>query len=152
MQSDDPIAIRRLRVILRGLLGLGLAGTAAELLLIGHYESPKQMAPLAVIGVSLASLIRPPSSRGSLRAFQLAMLALIVCGLAGAVLHYRGSREFQLEVDPSLAGARLLLKALGAKTPPALAPGSLVLFGLLGIASLYEQPLAAKPPASKPPE
>jgi hypothetical protein len=150
MPSGDSWVLRRLRAILRGLLGLGLAGTAAELLLIGHYETATQWAPLAVIGLALASLMLPSTSRGGRTAFQVAMLALVAAGLLGTALHHRGSREFQVELDPSLRGLPLILKTMRAKTPPALAPLSLVLCGLLGLASTYKQPLAAMPPVSIP--
>jgi hypothetical protein len=76
------------------------------------------------------------------------MVALIVSGVVGAALHHHGNREFQLELDPSLRGIDLFFKVLRAKTPPALAPGSLVLFGLLGLASTYKQSVAAPPPPS----
>jgi len=146
MPTDDTAALIRLRTILLGLLGLGLAGTAAELLLIGHYEDTRQLAPLAVIGLSLASLLHRAFSRGGgLRVFRAAMLALIASGVAGFVLHHLGNREFQLELDPSLGGLALFMKVLRAKTPPALAPGSLVVFGMLGLASTYKESGAAPP-------
>jgi hypothetical protein len=43
--------------------------------------------------------------------------------------------EFQLEMDPTLGGMALLLKVMHAKAPPALAPGNMVLLGLLGLIS-----------------
>jgi hypothetical protein len=148
MRDEDSVVLRRLRAILLGLLGLGLAGAAAELLLVGHYEDPPQVIPLAVIALSLASLGHHVFSRArGVRVFRAVMVALVACGFAGGVLHHRGSREFQLEVDPSLGGLELVLKVLHAKTPPALAPGNLVLFGLLGLASTYKQPTWTPPPA-----
>ena len=133
--------------MLLGLLGLGLAGMGAELLLIGHYEDPPQVIPLVLVGVSLASLAHHATSRGGgVPIFRTVMVALMACGFAGAVLHHRGSREFQLEVDPSLRGLELFMKVLHAKTPPALAPGNLVFFGLLGLASTYRQAVPSIPP------
>ena len=147
MPTNDAAALDRLRAILLGLLGLGLAGTAAELVLIGHYEGPWQLTPLVVIALSLASLLHRAFFRGGgVRVFRAAMLALVASGVAGFVLHHLGNREFQLELDPSLRGLALFMKVLRAKTPPALAPGSLVVFGLLGLASTHEQPVAAPPP------
>src|SRR5512134_2375249 len=151
MRDEDSVVLRRLRAILLGLLGLGLAGAAAELLLIGHYEDPPQVIPLAVIALSLASLGHHAFSRvRGVRVFRAAMVTLVACGFAGGVLHHRGGREFQLEVDPSLRGFELLLKVLHAKAPPALAPGNLVLFGLLGLATTYKQPSGTSPSSSIP--
>jgi hypothetical protein len=148
-QSEEPVVLGRMRVMVLGLLALGLIGTAAELLLIGHYEDGLQWSPLVVIGVGLVSLVHRAASRGrGVRTFRAAMVALIVSGVVGAALHHRGNREFQLELDPSLRGIDLFFKVLRAKTPPALAPGSLVLFGLLGLASTYKQSVAAPPPPS----
>ena len=65
------------------------------------------------------------------------MLGFVVAGLAGVYYHYRANLEFQLETDPSLAGSALLWRVLAAKAPPALAPGVMIQFGLLGLAYTY---------------
>jgi len=57
------------------------------------------------------------------------------------VLHYRGSMEFQLEVNPELAGLELFLKVVRAKAPPALGPGAMIQLGLLGLAYAYRYPM-----------
>jgi hypothetical protein len=59
----------------------------------------------------------------------------MLSGATGAILHYRANMEFQLEMDPTLGGMALLLKVLHAKAPQALAPGNMVLLGLLGLVS-----------------
>jgi hypothetical protein len=56
------------------------------------------------------------------------------------VLHYRANVEFQREVDPSIAGRALLVKAMKAKAPPALAPGTMTQLGLIGLAYAYRYP------------
>jgi len=50
-------------------------------------------------------------------------------------VHYRGSVEFQKELDPSTAGFALFSKVMQSKAPPMLAPGTFVYFGLLGLVS-----------------
>ncbi len=123
------------------LLGCGLAATALELWLIGHDEDTRQLIPLAVIVPALVALVwhAVAPSRASIAAFRLAALALIASGAAGIYLHYMGNREFQLELDPSLAGLALMKKVLHATAPPALAPGQMALLGLLGLAATYRQ-------------
>jgi len=132
------LTLRRLILIL---LGCGLAATALELWLIGHHEDARQLVPLVVTLPALAALIWHAAApgRASTAAFRLAALVLIVSGVAGIYLHYTGNREFQLELDPSLAGLALMEKILHAKAPPALAPGHMALLGLLGLAATYRQ-------------
>jgi hypothetical protein len=61
-------------------------------------------------------------------------------------LHYRANVAFQREVDPSIAGQALFLKAITAKTPPALAPGSMSQLGLIGLAYAYAYPFRQRRP------
>jgi hypothetical protein len=58
----------------------------------------------------------------------------------GVYFHYLGNLEFQMEMDASQKGWELLKKVLEAKTPPALAPGTLSQFGLLGLLYTYRHP------------
>lgn len=120
---------------LLALLLLGLAGTALELVLLGHYEGGLQWLPLVVLGLGLAALVWCAASPGaaSLCALRIAMAGLIATGLAGIVLHGRGNAEFQKELDPSLGGWRLFWKVVRAQSPPALAPAALAQLGLLGL-------------------
>ena len=154
-----------LRRLLLGLLLLGLVGTAAELVLMGHDEDAWQLIPLVVIAMAaLASGallwgqtgvrrgsdrgqtgVRPGSDRGqtpstrnsTVRFFRVSMLLLVLSGALGAVLHYRANMEFKLEMDPSLGGWALFSSVLQAKAPPALAPGNMALLGLLGFACVF---------------
>jgi hypothetical protein len=74
------------------------------------------------------------------RTLQIAMVLLIVGGALGVVMHYQGNVEFQREVDPTLHGWPLFAKAIRAKAPPALAPGSMAQLGLLGLVYTYRHP------------
>jgi NO-binding membrane sensor protein with MHYT domain len=131
-------AARLRRWILAALL-VGLVGTAAELLLLEHYEDPWQVVPLALIGAALAALSWSLISRrpAAVRSLQTAMALCLVSGLTGVWLHYQGAAAFQLEIDPSQAGWPLFEKAIYAKAPPVLAPGMMVQLGLLGLAYSY---------------
>ena len=60
--------------------------------------------------------------------------------VSARVLHYRANMEFKLEMDPSLSGLALFSSVVRAKAPPAMAPATLVLLGLLGLAAAYRRP------------
>jgi len=135
-------ASQRLRRMLLALFGLGAVGTSVELLLLGHTESVSQVVPLVALALAIiatiAVAVRP--RRLVLRCFQLVMAVLVVTGPLGLYLHYHGNVEFELEMYPSLRGLALVGKALTGATP-ALAPGTMVLLGLLGLASTYRHPV-----------
>ena len=122
-----------------GALLLGLIGTLTELILLGHYEDFRQQIPLALMASGIVSLgvrlMRPGC--WSDRVFQALMMLMMAAGLLGVFFHFQGSREFQLEMDPSLGGMALLSKVLHAKAPPTLAPGTMVQLGLLGLAYAF---------------
>jgi len=126
-------AVRRLLFVI---LILGMTGTAVELLLLKHDEDRIQLIPLVLLAAGLVAVIahaaRPSASTAG--AIQVTMAAFVAAGLAGLYFHYRANVEFQLEGDPSLAGRALLMKALEAKAPPALAPGVMIQLGLVGLA------------------
>jgi hypothetical protein len=126
-------AVRRFLFVI---LILGMGGTAVELVLLKHDEGPIQLIPLVLLAAGLVAIIGyavRPDAPAAL-AVRLTMAAFIAAGLAGLYFHYRANVEFQLEGDPSLAGRALLMKALEAKAPPALAPGVMIQLGLVGLA------------------
>jgi hypothetical protein len=144
---SQATTLAALRGLLLGLLAFGLIGTAIDLLLIGHDEDAWQLIPLATISVALVAtvglaLTRPSTGREAMvvRLFRAVMVVLIVTGGVGAVLHYRANMEFKLEMDPSLSGLALFSSVIRAKAPPALAPATLVLLGLLGLTVVYGRP------------
>jgi hypothetical protein len=55
-------------------------------------------------------------------------------------LHFQVNMEFQLEMDPALAGMALFRTAILAKSPPALAPGAMIQLGLIGLAYTFRHP------------
>ena len=136
----------RLRHFALALFCMGAAGTGAELLLLGHTESTPQFIPLVALGLGIiaavAAAARPAPA--VLRSFQALMAGLVVTGPVGLYLHYRGNVEFELEMYPSLKGLDLVWKALTGATP-ALAPGAMILLGLMGLASTYRHPALSRP-------
>jgi hypothetical protein len=143
------VAVRRFVLFI---LLLGLFGTAAELLLLAHYEDVNQWIPLALIGLAVVALIagaaRPTA--GTIRVIQTLMAFFILAGVVGVVLHFKANLEFQTEVDPSLSGWPLVQKALLAKAPPALAPGAMIQLGLLGVAYTFRHPALKGPETENP--
>ena len=98
--------------------------------------------PFAAMAVALAAVALDATTSTSMTAWVLraAMGLLIVCGVAGIILHYQSSREFQLEMDPAMTRWDLFWKVMHMKAPPTLAPGVMVQIGLLGLVSTYRHP------------
>jgi hypothetical protein len=117
-------------------------GTGAELVLLEHYETALQWVPLAAIALALAVLIWHTVKRDalSIRALQATMVLFLVAGVAGTGFHFRGSAEFQLEIDPSQSRWEIIKKAMRSKAPPVLAPGLMMQLGLVGLAYAYRHP------------
>lgn len=95
---------------------------------------------LTVGSLAIVSWVAVGGGRAALRALRVAMVLCVVSGLAGIALHYNGNREFQHEIDPTLAGWALLVKVATAKAPPALAPAVMAQLGLLGLLYTYRHP------------
>jgi hypothetical protein len=135
-----------LRSALFWIVVLGMGGTGAELLLLGHTEDRLQWIPLALIffGLLAAAWHRASRSAASLRAFQAILLGFVASGVAGIYFHYRGSAEFKLESNPSLGGWDLFRQAIRSKAPPLLAPGAMIQIGLIGLVFTYRHPALAR--------
>ena len=129
----SPGADRSVRRWLFWVLVFGLVGTGAELLLLGHYEEPWQVAPIVLIALAIAALARHRSRRDSwsLRTFQVLMVLFLAAGLLGVALHFDGAAEFQREIDPAIGAWNLVKKVMRAKAPPVLAPGVMLQLRLL---------------------
>ena len=144
-ESSTLTFIRR---ILLASLTAGIVGTAAELILLGHVDSPAQWIPVVALAIALPLLCwhaaRP--SPLTVRLIQSTMWAYIVAGVVGVGLHYDGNVEFERELHPKDSGLAFLRHTLAGATP-VLAPGSMMLLGLVGIAHTFKHP-AAKHPAA----
>lgn len=120
--------------LLLALFVIGAAGTLAELLLLEHVEDWRQLVPVVLLGLGLLVAAwhawRPSS--GTLRTVRGLGITYVVSGLVGIWFHYSGNVEFERELAPETAGLALIREALMGATP-ALAPGSMVWFGLLAL-------------------
>jgi hypothetical protein len=140
----EPATLAFIRKFLLLSLLAGIVGTAAELILLGHVESPAQWVPLAAFAVTVPVLLWHALSprRRTVQAVQLLMAAFVLCGVIGVGLHYDGNAEFERELHPNDAGMTFLGHVIAGATP-VLAPGSMVLLGLVGIAHTYRHPAVA---------
>jgi hypothetical protein len=129
------VKLNRVRQYLIAILILGFGGTLIELLLLKHYEGTWQIIPLAVIaaGILVTAWSALSPNEISRTAVRTVMICCVLSGAIGIGLHYSGNVEFQREIDPAVSGMELLKKVLQAKTPPALAPGSMAQLGLIGL-------------------
>lgn len=119
---------------------IGTVGNTVELVLLEHYEDWRQWVPIMLLSVmtliALPVLLRP--SAGWIRLWRGLMGLSVVAGLAGLWFHYAGNVEFEIERTPELGGLALFMAAMGGATP-ALAPGTMVQFGLLGLLAVWRQ-------------
>ena len=98
-----------------------------------------QWIPLALLAAGLVALaVDLGLARGWTQLLvQLTMVLIVAAGALGIYFHFHGSREFQLEMDPQMRGTTLVWHVLRAKSPPTLAPGSMVQLGILGLGYAY---------------
>ena len=140
-RTQEPLVLIRIRRLLFWTLASGVVGTGLELLLLGHFESLAQVIPIVLLAGGAGSVAWHAAAprRATVRVAQFTMTLFIASGAVGVALHYRGNVEFEREMYPALSGVELVGKTLTGATP-IFAPGSMVLLGLVGLASLYRHP------------
>lgn len=139
--ATEPATMRTVRRALLVLLVFFMLGTGTDLMLLDHHEGAWQVVPLALLAAGLvvaAWSVR--GGAGAVATMRILMVLFVAAGFMGIVLHYLGNREFQLEMDPAAGGWPLFWKVVTAKSPPALAPASMVMIGLLGLIYTYQHP------------
>ena len=141
--SRESETLASIRKLLLAALAVGVIGTTGELILLRHIDKPAQWIPLVFLVAAVPVLIWHAWSPGvgSIRTLQALMLAFIGLGVVGVGLHYDGNVEFQRELNPSERGWTFIRKTVAGATP-VLAPGSMVLLGLVGLAHAYRHPSA----------
>ena len=137
-----------MRGMLLLILVMGIVGTGAELLLIGHFEDLWQLVPLVLfaLAVIVIGCHRVSLEAALVRILQGVMIAFIVSGALGVYLHYQANVEFELEIDPERSGFALFKEAMSGAMP-VLAPGTMVLLGMIGLVYTHQHP-ALSPRAS----
>jgi hypothetical protein len=142
----DTATFQRVRLLLMVTLVLGVTGVGAELLLLEHTDGFKQLVPVTLLALGLMVLLWHAVSRraASVRAIQITMALFVASGFIGMLWHYQGNMEFELETYPSISGLALFKEAMMGATP-ALAPGTMIQLGLIGLAYTYRHPLLVHP-------
>ncbi len=145
--EDEPSASREgaplgtLRALLLAIVFVGIIGTGVELALLGHFEDWVQLSPLLLLVAGLVVAIWQVATPGaaSVRALQFVMVLFVANGLVGVGYHYAGNDEFERELYPGIEGLTLVGQALAGATP-VLAPGSMMLLGLVGLTYAHRHP------------
>ncbi|MEM8893352.1 MAG: hypothetical protein AAGC88_02170 [Bacteroidota bacterium] len=115
-------------------------GTLVELLLLGHFEDVWQLVPLIILGAALLCFAILQFSTSDILAliFRIIMVGSMVSGLLGVWFHLKANYEFEVEMYPNIGGWKLVTEMLTGAIP-ALAPGSMVVVGLIGILYTLEK-------------
>lgn len=110
-----------------------LIGTGLELYLLRHFEDFFQLIPLICIASSLIVLgvMQVRVSRFIQQLFSVLMLMTALAGIYGIVLHIQTNFQFEQEMTPTHSNWDLFVESLTGAIP-ALAPGSLIAFSILG--------------------
>ena len=139
--TRESETLASIRTLLLGAVALGVIGTIGELILLRHIDEPTQWIPVVALVLAIPVLIWQAlsPSAASVRTLQVLMLAFIVAGVVGVGLHYDGNVDFERELHPTERGWEFLRKTVAGATP-VLAPGSMVLLGLVGLAHAYRHP------------
>ena len=126
--------MHRVSQLLTLILLVGVVGTLADLLLLGHVEGWQQLVPVVLLGLGVVVAVWHLAAMRSvsLRAVQWLGGLYVVSGLLGLWFHYEGNLEFEREMAPDAAGWPLIKAVLTGATP-SLAPGTMVWFGALAL-------------------
>lgn len=130
-QAYSRKKVRFLLMITFILMGLG---SISELYLLEHFEDTWQVAPILLIGVSLLFLlfIQGQVPHVFILLFKGLMFACMVSGLLGVWFHLKANMDFEAELHPTSSGGAYLWESLSGALPT-LAPGSMIVFGLIGL-------------------
>ena len=127
------------------ILLFGTVGLLAELYLLDHYEDWRQWIPLVLIvaGTSAGGWLAMRPSRRAVLTFRILLTAYVPAGLLGVYFHFQSNVEFEQELHPNSGGLELVTESLGGAMPT-LAPGAMIMLGLLGIVIALQHPAAGR--------
>lgn len=116
------------------LFRVGILGSITELLLLGHYEKPLQLVPVVLLGLALVSSFLPVRAGGTGpgKALTIVCVLMLISGPLGLLLHYQNNVQFEREMQPAISGLPLFWAAIRGAVP-ALAPGTMIYMGGLGL-------------------
>lgn len=131
--------MERMRMMLFGVLMAGMGGTWLELLLTSHTEDGWQKLPVGLLffGLVLVPAVAFRPGRITVGLLRVLMVLFILAGALGTFFHYESNAEFAAELTPGLSGFALMADAMTRVTPPPLAPGTMIMLGLIGLVCCY---------------
>ncbi|MTI21626.1 hypothetical protein E1176_11400 [Fulvivirga sp. RKSG066] len=108
-------------------------GTVSELFLISHYEDSWQILPIILIVLSLVvfSTTLFSSANWAVNVFRWLLAFCALSGLLGVYFHLNANYEFETELHPTQDWLTSFIESLSGALP-ALAPGSMIAFALIG--------------------
>ena len=131
--------MERMRQFLFAVLLMGIVGIGAELLLTGHYEDFWQKVPVGLLsaGLIVSFVVALSPAAWAVLLMRALMVLFMLAGALGTFFHYESNAEFAAELSPGLSGFALLAEALTRPMPPPLAPGTMIMLGLIGLICCY---------------
>ena len=137
-ESATTSLIRRVLLVT---LGIGLAGTVAELFLLKHTDGFWQLIPVVLLGLALGVVgwVAIGRNRASIRALQLLMAIFLLSGGIGTAQHYLANARDAAESNPGLSSGEVYREAFMGVTPT-LAPGTMIQLALVGLAFAFRHP------------
>ena len=110
------------------------------------HESAAQLVPLVLLatGILAGAILLLVPTRVTVRLLQLLMILFLGSGILGVGLHFQGNTEFELEMSSDRSRASTLISKTLTGATPVLAPGSMSLLGVIGLALTYRHPSPAR--------
>lgn len=142
-----------LPLIRRGLLAVlvfGCVGLIGELVLLEHYSEVNQLPPLVLSVLGIVAVIAHWIGSGakSVRALQVVGLLMVLSGAVGVYFHgeenIEHAREEAEEYGEPTSGSAFWMSVVKGEAP-ALAPGTMIQFGLLALLYAYRHPALKRP-------
>ncbi|HEX6983356.1 MAG TPA: hypothetical protein VF181_11400 [Balneolaceae bacterium] len=137
----DSFVEQRFRRFLLAVTGFIFIGTVLELILLEHFQEAIQFTPFILCGAGLLTVVVAwaAPNRFTLLALRWVMAAVALGSLFGMYQHFSGNLAFTMEINPTFTTTEALWPAIKGSYP-LLAPGILLIAGLLGIAVTYRHP------------
>lgn len=132
---------QRLRRFLLAVTAAIFIGSIFELILLGHTEETLQWIPfiVSIFGLSAIAVVWLSPNRKSLLFLRVIMVIAILVSFVGMYFHFESNWAFTREINPSYTASESIWPALtGAH--PLLAPGILLLAGVLGLGAAWKHP------------
>ena len=141
MPTSSPDTLDLLRRGLLALLALGCGGALIELILLEHYTELTQLIPLALLSLTLVTIVTHwvAGGRWSLRTLQVLGILLVIGGAVGVLMHFDLNIDLEKELNPDSTGTAFWREVFRGDAPT-LAPGTLVQFGLIALLYAYRHP------------